>query len=271
MAEAERDRRLREAAANRGLKLVKSRRRKPGAGDYGKFGLTDTEGRPLLGIGRDGLTATPEEIEAFLHKGLVADWKSSLNQSGAPAPAARRKAKPAPPEEVGAAGSPGRSEARKLRRDEPIEKEEPRSAPKPPPLRIREGRPADSEAIAALLEGLGFETPAEELSTRIARLRKGGEPVLVAERDGLVGCLAWHVTPVLHRPRPVGRITVLVVAESERRRGTGRALVDAASERCAAKGCGLIEVTSNIDLGPAHAFYRRLGFERTSYRFAKAL
>jgi GNAT superfamily N-acetyltransferase len=61
----------------------------------------------------------------------------------------------------------------------------------------------------------------------------------------------------------------MVVAESERRRGGGRALVETAIERCSAKGCGLIEVTSNIDLSPAHTFYRQLGFERTSYRFAR--
>jgi len=31
---------LREIAGNRGLRLVRSRRRKPGAGDYGKLGVT---------------------------------------------------------------------------------------------------------------------------------------------------------------------------------------------------------------------------------------
>ena len=87
----------------------------------------------------------------------------------------------------------------------------------------------------------------------------------------VIGILAWHVTPVLHRPHPVGRITMMVVAEGERRHGIGRALVDAACERMLAKGCGLIEVTSNVDLSGAHGFYRRLGFERTSYRFARKL
>ena len=87
----------------------------------------------------------------------------------------------------------------------------------------------------------------------------------------MIGVLAWHVTPVLHRPRPVGRITMMVVAEGERRRGVGRALVEAACGELRAKGCGLIEVTSNVDLSGAHGFYRRLGFERTSYRFAKTL
>jgi ribosomal protein S18 acetylase RimI-like enzyme len=241
MAERERDRMLREAAANRGLKLVKSRRRTPGKSDYGRYGLTDAGGRELFGFGKAGLTATAEAIEHYLHQSAVADWKSSLRAAGAKTAPRRKSRRPPPPE------------------------------PEPVPLSVREARPGDAAAIAALVAGLGFPATAPESAGRLSRLRKGGEPPLVAEQGKVIGLLAWHVTPVLHRPRPVGRITMMVVAEDERRRGVGRALVEAAIERLAAKGCGLIEVTSNIDLAAAHAFYRKLGFERTSYRFAKRL
>jgi GNAT superfamily N-acetyltransferase len=64
---------------------------------------------------------------------------------------------------------------------------------------------------------------------------------------------------------------MLVVAESERGGGVGTLLVAAAEERLRALGCGLIEVTSNMKRMRAHAFYERLGFERTSYRFGKTL
>ncbi len=98
------------------------------------------------------------------------------------------------------------------------------------------------------------------------------EVVLVAVRAGaLLGVVTAHVTPVLHRPEPVGRLTALVVAEAARRRGVGRALVEAAEELVAARGCGLIEVTSNRRLVDAHAFYERLGYEATSLRFKKTL
>lgn len=247
MSATGRDDRLRDAAANRGLKLVRSRVRTPGKGDYGRYGLTDPDGAELLGFGRSGLTATGEEIEDYLHKSELTDWKTSLSAAGAKAPPRPRK--PAP-------------QAKRAPEPEP----EP-----PPPLAVRPARPADSAAIAALVAGLGFEAEAGEIEERLAVLKKARETPLVAEQGEIIGVLAWHVTPVLHRPRPVGRITMMVVAEGERRSGVGRALVEAACAELRAKGCGLIEVTSNVDLSGAHGFYRRLGFERTSYRFAKAL
>jgi ribosomal protein S18 acetylase RimI-like enzyme len=245
MGEAGRDEGLREAAANRGLKLVKSRVRTPGKGDYGRFGLTDASGARLLGFGKAGLTATPEQIEEYLHKGLAADWRSSLKAAGAKPPP-RRKARPeaqAPP---------------------PPE-------PEPAKLEVRPARAGDAEAIAALVTGLGFASSAGDIADRLAALKKAREVPLVAEQGEVIGILAWHVMPVLHRPRPVGRIVMMAVAEGERRHGVGRALVDGACARLREKGCGLIEVTSNVDLSGAHGFYRRLGFERTSYRFAKPL
>jgi ribosomal protein S18 acetylase RimI-like enzyme len=142
----------------------------------------------------------------------------------------------------------------------------------PPPPAVREARPADAAAIAGLLDQLGYDVVAADVRKRLAALRRNDEPVLVAARGkALIGCLSWHVTPVIHRPRPVGRITMLVVAEAERGAGIGKLLVGAAEARLRQRGCGLLEVTSNIKRMRAHAFYTGLGFERTSYRFAKPL
>jgi ribosomal protein S18 acetylase RimI-like enzyme len=51
----------------------------------------------------------------------------------------------------------------------------------------------------------------------------------------------------------------------------GAALVADAEARLKAAGCGLVEVTSNVKLLRAHAFYERHGYERTSIRLAKQL
>lgn len=252
MGDTGRDERLREAAANRGLKLVKSRIRTPGKGDYGHFGLTDPSGAKLLGFGKSGLTATAEAIEEYLHQSGASDWQGSLRAAGAKPPA-RSKGRAAPPPKRESKAEP-----------EP-------EPPAPAPLSVRPAKPSDSEAVAGLIAGLGFAASADEIAARLSVLKKSREAPWVAEQGEVIGVLAWHITPVLHRPKPVGRITMMTVADGERRRGVGRALVEAACEAMRAKGCGLIEVTSNIDLSNAHGFYRKLGFERTSYRFAKTL
>lgn len=235
---------LRELAENRGCKLVSSRTRTPGRGDYGRFGLKDAKtGREIFGFGKKGLTASPDEIAQFLRGNAAATWKSSV-------------------------GKLPRAEAKKTSAPKP----EPKPAPKPEPkLALRDARRKDAEAISALIAALGYEATAADIRRRLAMLSKAGQEILVAEKGKLVGVLTTSVMNVLHRPKPVGRISMLVVAEDVRGAGIGGALVAEAEKRLAAKGCGLVEVTSNRTRLRAHAFYEKLGYERTSYRFAKSL
>ena len=219
MADNESDAMLREMAANRGCRLVKSRRRKPG-GDYGRYGLKDSgTGKEVLGFGKAGLTATPEEIEDFLRGGAAAEWKRSLGAAGKPKRSATAKRRPAPP--------PPPPPPSKPKRTEPL------------PLRVREADSADAESVAALIA----EPDAEAVADRLTLLARGGEPVLVARRgEALLGCAAWHVEPSLHRARPLGRITLLAVAA---RSGAGKILTEAAEARLRARGCDRIELAKD--------------------------
>lgn len=136
---------------------------------------------------------------------------------------------------------------------------------------IRDANAEDAPAIAALIVELGYEVTTANVRHRLRHFSEAGQPVLVADRGGVIGVLTTSTMQVLHRPRPVGRISMMVVTEAARSGGVGAALVAEAEARLQAAGCGLVEVTSNAKRVRAHAFYERLGYERTSIRLAKQL
>jgi GNAT superfamily N-acetyltransferase len=292
--------RLREMAEHRGLKLVKSRRRKAGVGDYGKFGLTDGSGRALLGIGEDGLTASANDIEAYLRTDALGTWKQSTNVTpDAPSPKRssqrpEKDVKEVPPlRRKGPARAPGlrqaesskpatadeapsNSKARqrdpelKMRHYRPVAKPSPKPAPEPE-LVVRPAKPADAATLAVMLSQLnGIKI--DDVATRrnLEALRKAGGGVLLAELGAPIGCCCWAVVPTVHRG-PVGRVGVLFVEESHRRKGIATRLLAATANALAKKGCTLVEAMSDIEIKNAHNFFRALKFEQTSYRFARKI
>jgi len=139
-------------------------------------------------------------------------------------------------------------------------------------VEVREARPADAEALVPLIELLPHRVTIEGVRQRLQEIPGSDFPQLVAVQDGtVIGLCGLHLMTALHREKPVGRITILVVAEHARGKGIGQMLVDAAELRFRAAGCSMIELTSNDWLVEAHRFYAKLGFEQTSKRFAKQL
>ena len=73
------DRSLRDMAANRGFRLVKSRIRTQGRKDYGKYGLKDAQtGKEAFGFSRHRLAATADEIAEHLRGLAELGWERSL-------------------------------------------------------------------------------------------------------------------------------------------------------------------------------------------------
>lgn len=137
---------------------------------------------------------------------------------------------------------------------------------------IRTARPADAKALAELIKFLGHAIDEKTVRANVAQLAKAGEaPLVAAECGQVLGLCGTHTTLTVHRDAPLGRITILVVAEEAQGRGIGRLLVEAAEGRLRKAGCKLVEVTSNDRRADAHVFYRRMGYERTSIRFIKTL
>jgi GNAT superfamily N-acetyltransferase len=248
---------LAEAARNRGMKLVRSRVRTPTKRRFGKVGLTDKAGKPVLGMDSKGPTGKPEDIEEYLRKLGAKDWGASLDVA---APQRKRTGKPA------------------RRRAEPANDEPPKpirheSKPKAPPKpQLRDARPADAPRLVELIRFLGHEIDEKSLRRNITVMKKTGELPLVATLGKqVVGLCGVSARVMIHREAPIGRISPLVVAEDAQGNGIGRMLVGAAEEWCRKRGCKLMEVTSNDRRTEAHAFYRHMGYERTSMRFAKSL
>ena len=246
---------LAESARNRGLKLVRSRVRTPGKRRFGKAGLTERGGKAVFGMDAKGPTAKPEEVEAYLRSLDAKDWGASLD---ARPPKLKRTAKPEP--------APA-AEPRPTRMRNP----RPPPAPKPKPL-IRAAKAGDAAEIVKLIALLDHKAEESGVRKRIGQLAKDKlAPLVVTLDEQVVGLCGIDMMVAIHRDQPVGRINILVVATAARGQGIGRMLVDAAEGELRKRGCGLVEVTSNDRLAEAHAFYRHMGFERTSIRFCKGL
>jgi GNAT superfamily N-acetyltransferase len=231
---------LAESARNRGLKLVRSRIRSPTKRRFGKVGLADTKGKPVFGMDDKGPIAKPEEVEEYLRDLGSSDWSASLGSAAASKARKKAKIKPKPPP--------------------------------PPKPAVRAAKPADVPALVELITSLGAKVDEKGVRERLAALAKSKAPPLVATLgEAVVGLAGLHVMPTLHRERPVGRINVLIIAEEQRGQGLGRLLVETAEAKLRAVGCEQIEITSNDRLTKAHDFYRHLGYQRTSTRFAKDL
>ena len=245
---------LAESARNRGLKLVRSRVRTPGKRRFGKVGLTNARGKPVFGMDPKGPTAKPEEVEDYLRNLGAKDWGASLDVAVLP-----RKRKPT------------KVSWRAANDAEPETK--PKRAPPPPPEpkpKIREAKPADAPRLVELIRFLGHEITEKEVRKNLAALKKTGETPLVATLDKrIVGLCGVGHRVVIHRPAPLGRITALVVAEKAQGEGIGRMLVEETERLLRKAGCQIVEVTSNDRRTAAHAFYRHMGYERTSIRFFK--
>ncbi len=138
-------------------------------------------------------------------------------------------------------------------------------------FRVREAVTSDLDRLAELIAELGFEIGSGFLGSNLDALTAQRVGPLVAVAGEVIGCITYNIMPVLHRPTPVGRISMLVVTGAWRGRGVGRSLVEAATQRLRDGGCRLCEVTSNVALVDAHAFYECLGFQRTSVRLVRSI
>ena len=133
--------------------------------------------------------------------------------------------------------------------------------------KVRGASAGDAEEIHALAremaETVGDAFPElEAVRARLVELLE--EPrarVLVAEGEGgIVGVVSLWIKPDLAHGDTVVEVPMLAVAESSRRRGVGRLLMDEVRKLAAEDGASLIELVATRANEPAREFYRSLGF-----------
>ncbi|HWG73703.1 MAG TPA: GNAT family N-acetyltransferase [Acidimicrobiales bacterium] len=155
---------------------------------------------------------------------------------------------------------------------EPIAASEPIAESDAGGLVIRDAAAADLAAVVALyaddILGATRESPDEPLDPGY---RRGFDAVaadprnrlLVAELDGVVvGTLQLTWIPGVSRHGAERALIEAVHVASELRgRGVGRRLATHAIGEAAARGCALVQLTSDLRRPDAHRFWQSLGFE----------
>lgn len=143
---------------------------------------------------------------------------------------------------------------------------------------VRFADPDDWPAVAALLVELGrgvepsaARDPAHH--TRFAGHTRAIDAVtLVAEAGGeVVGVLDMWYQQRLGDHRPQAYVQDLVVTEGARGRGVGSALLSRAEELARKRGCFRMWLVTAAWREPAHAFYRKHGWEAHGTWFVKLL
>jgi len=138
---------------------------------------------------------------------------------------------------------------------------------------IRPAKTSDAVEIARLSAELGYSISIDEIHAALDRLLADSRhliAVIDGHRDRLLGWM--HVEQrtsmqTADRAELIG----LVVDSAARRRGLGRALVDAAEQWARSRGLTTVTVRSNVTRELSHPFYEALGYvrEKTQHSYRK--
>jgi GNAT superfamily N-acetyltransferase len=129
--------------------------------------------------------------------------------------------------------------------------------------------------MAALAVQLGYQCTGAEIRKRLDDMKdptQYGVFVAVLSRGEVVGWIGVYVFRAAELDT-FAEISGLVVDETLRSRGIGKALLQVAEDWARRAGCGVISVNSNVIRDRAHRFYVSNGYQmvKTQKIFRKSL
>ena len=141
---------------------------------------------------------------------------------------------------------------------------------------IREARRKDLAAIVAMLAddelGRGRENPSDLDRYNLIFGQIEGDvrnAIMVAEVDGAIaGCFQiTYITGLSRNGATRALIEGVRTHADHRGKGIGEAMMRHAVDMARARGCALVQLTSDKSRTRAHDFYRRLGFKMSHEGF----
>ena len=95
--------------------------------------------------------------------------------------------------------------------------------------------------------------------------------IVAIEDNKIIGVLTSEIQVKLHRAKKQSFIEDLIVDETYRNKGVGKALLQNAVNYAKNTDCEVVELTSYINNENAHRFYENNGFIKHSYKFKQYL
>jgi GNAT superfamily N-acetyltransferase len=140
---------------------------------------------------------------------------------------------------------------------------------------IREANEDDIEAIALLMDDLGYPTPVNEMRSKLKNIFSHPDyRTIVAEADSqIVGFSGLMKAFSFERSGKYVRIISFVVKKTIRNKGVGKLLIKASEDWALEQGADNVVISSGNreERKVAHMFYQKMGYAIKSSGFFKQL
>jgi GNAT superfamily N-acetyltransferase len=149
-------------------------------------------------------------------------------------------------------------------------------------IQFRSARFDDVPAIVALLADDPLGSQRERTGTpldacyvaafRAIEADANQQLVVVSDGEDIVGTLQLSFIPGIARMGAWrGQIEAVRIAAHRRDSGLGQKMIEWAIDQCRARGCSLVQLTTDKSRADAHRFYEKLGFVASHEGYKRAL